>query len=76
MNPGAKIREWSERAKQFYLDVRSEMRKVTWPNRQEVIGTTGIVIVAVLFFGAYLGAVDFVLARGVQELLNYFEVGG
>ena len=36
MNPGEKIKEWAERTKQFYLEVRSEMRKVSWPGRQEV----------------------------------------
>jgi preprotein translocase subunit SecE len=74
MNPGEKIKEWSERAKQFYLDVRSEMKKVSWPGRQEVISTTLVVIIAVLFFGAYLGVVDVALAKGVQTILNYFHV--
>jgi preprotein translocase subunit SecE len=74
MNPGEKIREWSQRTKQFYLDVRSEMKKVSWPGRQEVVSTTLVVIIAVLFFGAYLGIVDSVLAVGVKRLLDYFQV--
>jgi len=74
MNPGEKIKEWADRTKQFYLDVRSEMKKVSWPGRQEVISTTLVVIVAVLFFGAYLGVVDVVLAKSVQTVLNYFHV--
>jgi preprotein translocase subunit SecE len=76
MNPGEKIREWSQRTKQFYLDVRSEMKKVSWPSRQEVISTTLVVIIAVLFFGAYLGIVDVVLGAGVQKILTYFNVAG
>jgi preprotein translocase subunit SecE len=75
MNPGEKIKDWAERAKQFYLDVRSEMKKVSWPGRQEVISTTLVVIIAVLFFGAYLGVVDVALGAGVQKLLQYFNVG-
>ena len=74
MNPGEKIRQWSQRTKQFYYDVRSEMKKVSWPGRQEVISTTLVVIIAVLFFGAYLGIVDAALAAGVQRLLDYFQV--
>jgi len=74
MNPGEKIKEWSDRTKQFYLDVRSEMKKVSWPGRQEVVSTTVVVIVAVLFFGAYLGVVDAALQMGVQTLLKYFNV--
>ena len=74
MNPGEKIKEWADRTKQFYLEVRSEMRKVSWPGRQEVFSTTLIVIAAVLFFGAYLGVVDVALGAGVAKLLNYFHV--
>jgi preprotein translocase subunit SecE len=74
MNPGEKIKEWGDRTKQFYLEVRSEMRKVSWPARQEVISTTLIVLAAVLFFGAYLGVVDQVLGAGIKQLLNYFSV--
>ena len=76
MNPGEKIKEWADRTKQFYLDVRSEMKKVSWPGRQEVMSTTLVVIIAVLFFGAYLGIVDVALGAGVQKLLNYFNVAG
>jgi preprotein translocase subunit SecE len=74
MNPGEKIKEWADRTKQFYLDVRSEMKKVSWPGRQEVISTTLVVIIAVLFFGAYLGVVDVALSAGVRKLLGYFNV--
>jgi preprotein translocase subunit SecE len=74
MNPGEKIKDWAERTKQFYLDVRSEMKKVSWPSRQEVFSTTLVVIIAVLFFGAYLGIVDVALGNGVKKLLTYFNV--
>ena len=75
---GYRYRDWIqaqlERAKTFYFEVRSEMRKVSWPGRQEVLSTTLIVIVAVLFFGAYLGVVDVALGAGISKLLNYFHV--
>ena len=77
MNPGEKIKDWAGRTKQFYLHVRSEMRKVSWPGRQEVIGTTIIVIVAVLFFGIYLGVLlDGPLSYGMGKLLKYYHVTG
>jgi len=74
MNPGEKIKDWAVRAKEFYLSVRSEMKKVSWPGRQEVVSTTVVVIIAVLFFGAYLGIVDAILGYSVNKLLNYFSV--
>jgi preprotein translocase subunit SecE len=74
MNPGEKIKDWAVRTKEFYLSVRSEMKKVSWPGRQEVVSTTVVVIIAVLFFGAYLGIVDAILGYSVNKLLNYFSV--
>jgi preprotein translocase subunit SecE len=76
MNPADKIKELSLTSKQFYLDVRGEMRKVSWPSRDEVFGTTMIVIVSVFFFGAYLGLVDTVLSYGFQKVLQYFTGAG
>ena len=74
MNPGEKIKDWAVRTREFYQAVRSEMKKVSWPGRQEVISTTLVVIIAVLFFGAYLGVVDGLLGYGVNKLLSYFNV--
>ena len=44
-----------------------EMKKVSWPGRKEVYGTTIVVICAVFFFGIYLGLVDLVLRLGVES---------
>ena len=76
MNPAEKIKSWTESTKQFYSDVRSEMKKVSWPARQEVVGTTIVVVVAVFFFGLYLGLVDVLLDRGLQWVLGYFTRPG
>jgi preprotein translocase subunit SecE len=76
MNPAEKTKVWVESAKQFYTDVRSEMKKVSWPARQEVVGTTVVVVVAVFFFGLYLGLVDMLLDRGLQFVLGYFTRPG
>ena len=71
-----KIKGLSQTSKQFYLDVRGEMKKVSWPSRDEVFSTTLIVIGSVFFFGLYLGLVDTVLAQGFKRVLDYFGVTG
>jgi len=76
MNPAEKIKDWTQRSKQFYFDVRSEMKKVSWPARQEIVGTTVVVIIAVFFFGFYLGIVDAILSRGLEWVLTYFGGSG
>jgi len=44
--------------KAFLVEVRSELKKVTWPGRQEVYTTTIVVILTTIFFGFYLYGMD------------------
>jgi preprotein translocase subunit SecE len=76
MNPVEKIKDWSQRSTQFYGDVRSEVKKVSWPGKNEIVGTTVVVIVAVFFFGVYLGLVDYMLGLGLDRILSIFSSGG
>ncbi len=76
MNPVEKIKDLSQRSTQFYGDVRSEVKKVSWPAREEIFGTTVVVIVAVAFFGVYLGLVDYILGLGLERILSIFGPGG
>ena len=58
--------------RQFLDDVRSELRKTTWPNRREVYGTTLVVIATVLICATFLWVVDFILRQGMEAV---FRVG-
>ena len=63
-----------ERIKSFYGEVRNEMRKVTYPNRKEVEGTTIVVIICVFFFGVYFWVVDsLVLGPTLDRIFRYFS---
>ncbi len=59
-----------ERIDSFLKDVRSEMRKVIWPSREEVQSTTTVVLVTVFIFAAYFWLVDNVIGRGIEALLH------
>mgnify|MGYP003306084798 CR=1 FL=1 len=65
-----KILEVPQRVVRFYGDGKSELKKVTWPSRKEVYGTTISVILTVLFFGAYLLVVDLMLKNAVEWMLG------
>ena len=67
-----KLRSLPGRISVFIADVRSEMKKVTWPSKKEVYGTTIVVIVAVFFFGFYLFFVDSILQVAVQRIIKFF----
>jgi preprotein translocase subunit SecE len=47
---------------QFFKEVRVELGKVTWPSRQELIGSTIIVVVLSLIMSVYIGLLDFLLS--------------
>ncbi len=46
------------RGRKFMQEVVAEMKKVTWPNRQELLQATLVVIVAVAIMAAFLGLAD------------------
>jgi preprotein translocase subunit SecE len=74
MNAAETVKEWTGTAKQFYADTRSEMRKVSWPNRQEVIGTTVVVMISVAVFGVFFFVVDTILGQALNWVLTHFGV--
>jgi preprotein translocase subunit SecE len=64
------IKAWPQRAKSFYNDVRTEMRKVTTPSRKEVQGTTTVVIITVFLFGLYFWVVDAIIGKSLDHFLK------
>ena len=66
-----RIKAWPQRAKSFYSDVRTEMRKVTTPSRKEVQGTTTVVIITVFLFGLYFAVIDKLLATSLDRLIKF-----
>jgi preprotein translocase subunit SecE len=64
------LKAWPQRAKSFYNDVRTEMRKVTTPSRKEVQGTTTVVIITVFLFGVYFWAVDAIIGKTLDHFLK------
>jgi len=60
-------------SREFLHDVRVEMKQVTWPSREDVISTTGVVIATVAFFGVFLAIVEWFAKKGLDLLLNYFH---
>lgn len=48
---------------QFLQEVRTELKKVHWPTRKEIVGSTVVVIVSVFIVSFFLGAIDLVLQK-------------
>ena len=58
-----------KKATQFLKEVKSEMSKVTWPTREELTSSTGVVIVTSLAFAVFIVLVDFILVS-IMELIK------
>jgi preprotein translocase subunit SecE len=57
----AGVREFFAGIGPFLSDVRNEMRKVTWPDRQQLWEATRTIIIFVLIIAAVIGLLDLVL---------------
>ncbi len=68
----AKPKQWVTTVREGYRDVLSEMKKVTWPSRNEVVGTTVVVLVATVVFAVYLWGCDVIFYKGIELLFSKF----
>jgi preprotein translocase subunit SecE len=59
----AKKESWIENTREYIGDIRSEMKRVTWPNRKKVEQTTIVVLLSVFAFAAYFYIVDGLVNR-------------
>jgi preprotein translocase subunit SecE len=64
------IKEKFEGAKQFLREVKTELKKVTWPSRNDTLSATLVVLVAVFIIAIFLGIVDSGLSNLIKELLK------
>ena len=59
-----------EKTKAFFKDVAAEMKKVSYPKKDELIGSTWVVVITVFVTSFFLGIVDKALAELVASLLR------
>ena len=57
------------KAIQFLSEVKSEVKKVTWPSKKEAMAGTAVVLMVVLIMAIFLGVVDLLLSKIVEALL-------
>ncbi len=63
---------WWTKAKEFVTEVRTEMRKVSFPTREEVVGTTVVVLVTSFVFAVFLFVSDRLIIWGYQSIVKVF----
>ncbi|HEX9161628.1 MAG TPA: preprotein translocase subunit SecE [Thermoanaerobaculia bacterium] len=67
-----KPKQWWVTARDFSRETTAEMKKVTWPTRPEVVGTTVVVLVATIIFALYLWGCDVIFYKIIDLLFSNF----
>ena len=63
---------WLTKTKEFAREVKAEWNKVSFPSRQEVVGTTVVVMIASFIVSIYLYIADIVILRIYQFVIEIF----
>ena len=59
------------RLSNYIQETKEELRKCTWPSRDELKGSTFVVLFSILALGAFTVAIDFLLALFVRGITAY-----
>ncbi len=62
---------WKQ-VRSYFDEVRIEMKRVTWPGKQEVYGTTVMVILTTFLFAVYFWGCDQIFSHLVSRTLKWF----
>ena len=69
-SPSSRPRKERTGPRQFFSEVRGELRKVAWPTAQEVINSTIVVLIAVVVMTTLIFGFDYVSAKAVLFLYD------
>ena len=58
------------KAKKFLQEVKAEFKKVSWSTKEELIGSTTVVIISVAALAVFIGICDFICARVVSVIIR------
>jgi preprotein translocase subunit SecE len=71
-SPSGKLVGWFDRSRRFLAAVNDEVRKVTWPTRDELVKATRMILLLSILLGITIGVLDWllqlILVNGVARL--------
>ena len=68
--PGRKVKKQRTSPRQFLREVRSELRKVAWPSRKELISYSLVVLVSVSLITLYITGLDLVFGELILQMFS------
>lgn len=54
---------FSARVKRFFKDTKAELKKVTWPTKEQLIHNTGVIIVFIILIAIILSVLDLAFGK-------------
>jgi len=62
-----------KRIREYLTEIKGELKKVTWPTKNDLIKTTIAVMVSSLIFGVFLFVVDMIFSRVINSIIGAFK---
>jgi preprotein translocase subunit SecE len=59
-----------QKTREFFREVKVELKKISWPMKKETIASTSVVLIIVLIVSFFLGFVDLGLSRMIKLILS------
>ncbi len=59
-----------DKLKNFFKEVKTEAKKVNYPTKDDLLGSTRVVIITVVIVSVFLGIVDLTLSKIVKLLIR------
>ena len=63
------LKNLPEKSKKFFKEVYWELKKVSWPNRSELLEYTALVIFITIVVAAFLGTLDFIFTTLINKII-------
>ena len=60
----------AKKAIKFLSEAQTELKRVTWPSKDELKGATIVVIVMTFMLGAYIGLMDLIFSKVITFLIR------
>ena len=54
----------------FLREVKVELKKVSWPDRNELVGSTVVIIITVAMVALFIGICDFIFSKLIHIIIR------
>jgi len=59
-----------EKIRKYWKETLAELRKMTWPTKDELLGSTIVTVVVSMIVAIFIGIVDWILRLGVRNIFS------